>query len=365
MQIPLVDLKQQYHTLQGEILSALSEVMENSSFVKGPKLEEFERNFASYHGASECVGVNSGTDALFLILKALDVKPGDEIITVPFTFFATAEAIVNAGAGVVFCDVDSERYTLDPSQLEALITPRTVGIVLVHLYGMPADMDPILKISQKNHLWVVEDACQSHGAVYKGKRIGTFGAASAFSFYPSKNLGAYGDGGAVLTNSKELASQIRKLQDHGQSLRYHSEIVGYNSRLDAMQAAILKIKLKHLDEWNEKRRKAAAIYSEKLASIKQVKTPKQFPDSKEVFHLYVIQAEKRDELSRYLEKAGISVGIHYGLSLHHQPPFKNSGTHLYPVSEKLSQTVLSLPIFPEISEAQISYVVEQIRKFYS
>ncbi len=365
MQIPLVDLKQQYQDLKEEILSSLSELMESSSFVKGPKVDEFEKAFAHYHGVSECIGVNSGTDALFLILKALDVHPGDEIITVPFTFFATAEAVVNAGGKVVFCDVDPERYTLDPSQLENLITPRTVGILPVHLYGMPADMDPMMKIAEKHHLWVVEDACQAHGALYKGKKVGTFGTASAFSFYPSKNLGAYGDGGAVLTNDKKLSEKIRKLQDHGQLKRYHSEVIGYNSRLDAMQAAVLKIKLQRLDEWNDKRRKAASFYTEKLTGVKQVKAPKRFSDSKEVFHLYVIQTERRDELAHYLEKKGVSTGIHYGIPLHHQPPFKNSKIHSFPVSEMLSQKVLSLPFFPEITEDQISYVTEEIKEFSS
>ena len=365
MQIPLIDLKRQYQDLKEEILKSLSDLMESSSFVKGPRLEEFEKAFGQYHRVSECIGVNSGTDALFLILKALGFNPGDEVITVPFTFFATAEAVVNADGKVVFCDVDPERYTLDPSQLEKLITPRTVGIIPVHLYGMPADMDPILKIAEKEHLWVVEDACQAHGALYKGRKVGTFGTASAFSFYPSKNLGAYGDGGAVLTDDKKLAEKIRKLQDHGQLKRYHSEVIGYNSRLDAMQAAILKIKLQYLDEWNEKRRKAASLYTEKLAPIKQVKTPKQFTDSKEVFHLYVIQIERRDELAHYLEKKGVSTGIHYGIPLHHQPPFKNSKIHSYPVSEMLSQKVLSLPFFPEITEDQISHVTQEIKDFFS
>lgn len=365
MNIPLIDLRAQHAALKEEIASSLSEVIERTSFIHGPKVKAFEEAFAGYHGAATCVGLNSGTDALFLAMKAFGVKPGDEVITVPFTFFATAEAIVNAGASIRFVDVDPERYTLDPSKLEEAITPRTVGILPVHIYGTPADMDPILAVARKRGLWVLEDACQAHGAVYKGKRVGSLGDAAAFSFYPSKNLGAYGDAGALLTSDPRLADVVRRLRDHGQTSRYHSELIGYNSRLDAMQAAVLQVKLPRLDGWNAKRRQVAAWYAEALKGVKDISPPKSFPDCEQVYHLYVIRTPKREELAAHLERNGVATASHYTIPLHRQPPFQNDYPLPYPVSESLCKSVLSLPMFPEITREQVDYVGEKIKSFFS
>lgn len=365
MKIPLLDLKQQHHQLKEQISKALAEVMDETAFVRGPKLEKFEKEFARYHGENEiCVGLNSGTDALVLILKALDVKPGDEVITVPFTFIATAEAISHAGATIKFVDVEPERYTLDARQLEQAVTPRTVGIIPVHLFGMPADMDPILAMAAKHHLWVVEDACQAHGALYKKRKAGTLGTAAAFSFYPTKNLGAYGDAGAVLTHDKNLAEKIHLLRDHGQRKKYYSEVVGFNSRMDSFQAAILSIKFPHLDEWNKKRREIASRYAQSLSNIKQIQPPKTYPDSVEVFHLFNIKAEKRDELAEYLASCGISTAIYYRAPIHQQPAFLNGKVGAFPVSEKLSAQILSLPMYPELTKSQVDYITDAIQKFY-
>lgn len=366
MQIPLLDLKQQYHLLKSKINAALTQVMEEASFVRGPQLQQFEEAFARYHGASEiCIGLNSGTDALILILNALGAKPGDEVITVPFTFIAPAEAIAHTGATVKFVDVDPDRYTLDPAQLEQAITSKTVGILPVHLFGMPADMDPLLAIAQKHHLWVVEDACQAHGSSYKGRKAGTLGNAAAFSFYPTKNLGAYGDGGAVLTRDKNLAEKIKLLHDHGQRKKYYSEVVGYNSRLDSFQAAVLNIKLAYLDEWNKKRREVASWYAQGLAGIQAIQRPKTYPDSQEVYHLYNIKAENRDKLAAYLQTQGISTGTYYVTPIHQQPAFRHEKTGAFPVSEKLSTQLLSLPMYPELTQEQVTYIAEKVKAFYS
>lgn len=365
MKIPLVDLRIQYRLLEEQIKQALSNIMESSSFIRGPELQAFEQAFAAYHGVQACVGLNSGTDALFLLFRALGVQPGDEILTVPFTFVATAEAIVHAGATVKFVDIDPERFTLDPALLEKAMTSKTVGIVPVHLYGTPADLDPILAAARARGLWVVEDACQAHGALYKGKKAGTLGHASAFSFYPSKNLGAYGDGGAVITSNPDLAEKVRKLRDHGQVTKYHSEILGFNSRLDAFQAAILKLKLPYLDEWNEKRRQVASWYEEALTPVKAVRLPSRFADSQPVYHLYVVRVPRRDELARHLEENGVSTGIHYAVPLHQQVPFQANGKALaYPVSEQLSAEVLSLPMYPELSREEVHYVARKMAEFY-
>lgn len=366
MKIPLIDLKSQYHALKQEIDASLISLMEESSFIRGPKVAAFEKAFADYHGVLSCVGLNSGTDALFLAFKALGVKPKDEIITVPFTFIATAEAIENAGGVVKLVDIDPERYTMDPKKLEAVITPKTVGIVPVHVYGTPADMDPILEVAGKRGLWVVEDACQAHGAVYKGRKVGTLGRAGAFSFYPSKNLGAFGDGGALVTNDASLGKTVSMLRDHGQSTKYHSEMVGVNSRLDAFQAAVLLIKLAHLDRWNAARRTVAAWYGEALRNATGIVLPKSFPDSEMVYHLYVIRARRRDELAAFLEKNGISTAAHYTVPIHRQSPFHANGkTGTFPISERLAEEVLSLPMYPDLTQEQVRYVAEKVKKFYS
>jgi len=365
MKVPLIDLKDQHRLVREEITQVLAQVMDEGSFIRGPRVEAFESEFARYCGAEYCVGLNSGTDALHLILKTLGVKLGDEVITVPFTFIATAESITNAGADVKFVDVDPERYTLDPNKLSAAITSKTVGIVPVHIFGMPADMNPILDIAKKHGLWVAEDACQAHGAVYHGKKAGTLGNAAAFSFYPSKNLGAYGDAGAVTTDESAIAQRIKMLRDHGQTSKYHSEVIGYNSRLDGFQAAILSIKLRHLEAWNKKRQTIAMWYDEALKDVQGIRIPKRFPDSTSVYHLYSIRAERRDALAEYLQKNGISTAVFYIVPVHQQTAYKNGRPLSLPVSEKLSQEILSLPMFPDLSRDQVDYVVEKIRAFYA
>lgn len=366
MRIPLTDLKLQYRQLKSEIDATLIQLMEDSDFVRGPKVEAFEKAFSDYHGKISCVSLNSGTDALFFAFKAMRVKPGDEIITVPFTFIATVEAIENAGASAKFVDVDPERYTLDPSKLEKAITPKTVGIVPVHLYGMPADMAPILQIARKHGLWVVEDACQAHGATYGGKKVGTLGNAAAFSFYPSKNLGAFGDAGALVTADSKIAEEVRMLKDHGQITKDRSERVGFNSRMDAFQAAVLLIKLKHLDDWNQKRRRAASWYDEGLKGIKAIQAPKRFEGSQPVYHLYVVLASTRDKLASFLKENGISTAVHYVLPVHHQTPFRNlARPDEYPVCDNLSGRILSLPMYPDITREEVSHVIEKVREFYS
>ena len=363
--IPLVDLHAQYPELKQKILKSLEEVMDATGFVRGAKHDAFEKAFSEYHDGRPCVCLNSGTDALFLAFKALGVKAGDEIITVPFTFIATAEAVVNAGAVLRFVDIDPERRTMDPALLEAAITPKTVGIVPVHLYGMPADMEPILKIAAAHKLWVVEDACQAHGALYKNRKTGTFGDAAAFSFYPSKNLGGYGDGGALITGREEIASKMKLLRNHGQSSKYETELLGYNSRLDGFQAAVLSVKLPYLDRWNDNRRQVAEWYREALDGIKEVTVPKSFADSREVYHIYVPRVEKRDALVAHLKTRGISTGVHYQIPLHKQRAFAGVSEHgPLPVSEKVAGEVVTLPMYPELKKEQVGYIASEIAKFY-
>lgn len=365
--IPFVDLKKQYYCLRQEISTSFEALFKSTSFIKGPFLEKFEESFAKYTGTKYCIGVASGTDALHLSLVALGVEKDDEVIIPVNTFVATAYAVLYVGAKPILVDIDPKTYNIDVNLIEKNITKKTKAIIPVHLYGQPAQMDKIMLLARKYKLAVVEDACQAHGAVHKGKKIGSFGDLAAFSFYPGKNLGAYGDGGAITTNSPRFAKILRSLRDYGSSTKYLYDRIGYNSRLDSIQAAILQIKLKYLTAWNQKRRKLADHYNKKInAEIPLIKTPVIHKQAISVFHLYVIQTPKRDRLINFLTSRGIETGIHYPKPLHLQKSLKKLGYKKgdFPVAEKLSNKILSLPMFPELTFKQQDYVVESIKSFF-
>ncbi|MDZ7374227.1 MAG: DegT/DnrJ/EryC1/StrS family aminotransferase [candidate division KSB1 bacterium] len=361
--IPLVDLKAQYQTIQAEIDDAIHRVIEKTAFILGEEVEAFEKEFAAYCGAEYCVGVASGTAALHLALLACGVGPGDEVITTPFTFIATAEAITHCGARPVFVDIDPETCLLDPGKVEAAITPSTKAILPVHLYGQPADMDPIRDIARRHGLRVVEDAAQAHGAEYRGKRAGTLGDVACFSFFPGKNLGAYGDGGAVVTNDPEIARKVRRLRDHGRESKYEHLEIGFGERLDALQAAILRAKLRHLEEWTEARRRHAAHYDRLLPGNGLVRVRTQ-TDVRHVYHLYVVRTPQRDALLEHLRRQGIGAGVHYPIPLHLQPAYaKDYRGQTFPAAEAAAKEVLSLPLYPELATEQVEYVAGAVREF--
>ncbi len=358
MKVQFVDLKAQYRSIKDEVNAAIGQVLESCAFINA---RGFEAEFAAYTGTKHCVGVANGTDALFLAMQAQGFGPGDEIITAANTFIATAEGISWTGATPVFVDCDPETYTLDPAKLEAAITPRTVAIAPVHLYGQPADMDPIMAIAQKHDLLVIEDCAQSHGATYKGRKAGSFGVSACYSFYPGKNLGAYGDAGAVTTDDEELATTIRKLGDHGSNVKYRHDFVGVNSRLDGIQGAVLSVKLKHLDAWTDKRIAAAKAYSEGLKDVCVVPTVR--PDVRHVFHLYVIQVNNRDEVMQALNDAGVACGIHYPVPLPLTPAYMELGykAEQFPVACGIADKIVSLPMHGDLTDEQIALVVETVR----
>lgn len=365
MNVPLLDLRTQYARYKEEIDAAIRRVVESGIFILGPEVSAFEEEFAAYCGARHAIGVASGTAALFLALKALDIGPGDEVITTPFSFFATASTIAHTGATPVFADIDPRTYNLDPKAVEQAVTSRTKAIIVVHLFGQPADMDPLLEIARAHRLWVIEDAAQAHGAEYKGQRVGSIGDVACFSFYPTKNLGGFGDGGAVVTNNEEIAEKVRLLYNHGQDRKYHYSLLGYGERLDALQAAILRAKLSHLDAWNEARRAAAHRYNALLAGT-SVTLPHEEPHVRHVYHCYTIRTRRRDEAVAYLREQGIGVAVHYPIPLHLQPAFSYLGLKegTFPVAEQAAREVMSLPIYPEITGEQQAYVVENLRKFF-
>lgn len=365
MNIPLVDLKKQYESIKQEIDSAISEVISKSAFIGGPYVNSFEQAFAAFCNVKYCIGVANGTDAIFVGLKALGIGQGDEVITAANSFIATSEAITMSGAKVVFVDSNPKNYNIDILKIEEKITSKTKAILPVHLYGQPADMDPILAIAEKHHLKVIEDAAQAHGALYKDRKVGSMGDVACFSFYPGKNLGAYGDGGAILTNNDELAHKARLFANHGRKEKYDHEIEGINSRLDGLQAAILSIKLKYLSQWNEKRKKNAYLYNELLRNL-SLGTPTEMEDVEAVYHLYVVRVEKkaRQALINYLKEQGIATGIHYPIALPNLQAYAHfKQKDQYPEATKASHEILSLPMFPELNESQISYIVEKVRKF--
>src|SRR2546421_1131353 len=323
MQVPFLDLKAQHRALETELVEAFRAIVRDAAFVGGPEVEEFEREFAAFCHSRGAVGVGSGTDALRFAYLAMGVKPGDEVITVPNTFIATTEALTQAGASVRFVDVLPDTLLMDPKQLAAAITPRTVGIVPVHLYGTPADMDPILEVARAHGLWVIEDAAQAQGATYKGRHVGTMGAMAAFSFYPGKNLGACGEAGAVTSADEERLALVRKLREHGQAQKYYHDMEGYNGRLDALQAAFLRIKLRHLEQWNEARRAIAAAYRRRLAEAGDVRFVAETAGSRSVYHLFVVRVLERDRVREFLQGRGIATGLHYPLPLHQQVAYRH------------------------------------------
>jgi dTDP-4-amino-4,6-dideoxygalactose transaminase len=364
MSVPFVDLKAQHRSLAFELQQAISAVLERGDFILGEDVRLLEEEFAGYCEAQYAVGVSSGTSALELALRAFEIGPGDEVITAANTFIATAAAISYAGAKPVLVDIDAHSYNIDVSQIEAAVTERTKALIPVHLYGHPADMDPILEIAEGYGLVVIEDACQAHGARYKGKRVGSLGHAAAFSFYPAKNLGACGDAGMVVTSDPEVAERIRMLRDHGQSDKYHHTLLGYNHRLDTFQAAVLRVKLKRLDEWNAARRRHARRYNEFLNGCLAI-TPREADDCECSYHLYVIRVQDRDALRAHLRDKGIATGIHYPIPIHLQPAYQSLGygTGSFPVTEECCKQVLSLPMYAELAPDQIKYVAEAIRGF--
>jgi len=429
MEIPFLDLKTPHLELEEDLVAVFRECLRNTSFVGGSQVQGFEQEFAQFCETKYCVAVNSGTDALRFSLIAAGIGPGDEVITVPNTFIATTEAISQTGASIAFVDIDEKTYNMDPNKLEDYLKkcrksqgvsrkgseltysinssnpmnprnprnkPRPAAVIPVHLYGQPADMDSILEIANRYGLVVIEDACQAHGALYysskdeRWKKAGSMGLAAAFSFYPGKNLGACGEGGAVTTNNEEIAQKIRMLRDHGQAKKYYHDFEGYNGRLDTIQCGILRIKLKHLPDWNEKRRQNASLYTQLLntaapqncstAALRtqhSTRNPEHVTRNiivpfvpswaKPVYHLYIIRTQNRDDLQKYLSENGISTGLHYPIPLHLQNAYKNidltNGN--YPVTEKVSNEILSLPMFPNLTSEQIEYISSKIKSFYS
>lgn len=364
-QIPLVDLKAQLKEIRDEILDAVTKVIDSTSFVGGAEVAAFEKEFAAFCGVRYAVGVGNGTDALALAMRAAGIGKGDEVIVPANTFIATAEAVTLAGAKVVFCDVDEETFNISPDSLRRSITPKTRTVLPVHLYGRAAPIKEVLEIASKSNIIVIEDCAQAHGAEVGGVKVGGFGLAGCFSFYPGKNLGAYGDGGAVVTNDEAIADKVRRLADHGRQDKYFHACEGVNSRLDAIQAAILRVKLRHLGEWTLRRRAAAARYTELLKSA-PVKTPNLGDGGDHVFHLYVILSEKREALVSFLRSKGVGVGIHYPVALHLQPAYSylGCGKGSLPGAEKSAAGSISLPMFAEITEEQVAYVAAQVKEFF-
>lgn len=359
--ISFADFKREYAEIGAEINQAIERVLNSGWLILGEEARSFEQEFSSYIGANFGVGLNSGTDALYLAVKALDIKNGNEVITVAHTFIADADAIVRNGAMPVFVDINPETYCIDVTQIEEKITSRTRAILPVHLYGHPADMDPIMALAKKYSLYVIEDACQAHGAEYKGRKVGSIGNIGCFSFYPTKNLGAYGDGGMVVTSNEKLADKIRMLRNYGQSDRYHHEFLGINSRLDEIQAAILRVKLKYLDRWNEKRRSLARLYSQFLQNTGVI-LPVEKDYARHVYHLYVVRHKDRDKLQKHLADNGIQTLIHYPVPIHKQKSYATMGyTTDLPVTEQICGEILSLPMYPELRSSQVEHIANVTR----
>jgi dTDP-4-amino-4,6-dideoxygalactose transaminase len=361
IRVPYLDLKAQYQSIKPEIDAAIARVLDSGQFVLGSEVAGFEQEFATYCGAAECIALNSGTSALHLALLAAGVGPGDEVITVPFTFVASVAAVLYAGARPVLVDIDSRSFTMDPAAIEAAITPRTKAILPVHLYGQPADMDPIMEIARRHGLVVIEDAAQAHGAKYKGRLVGSIGDMACFSFYPGKNLGAYGEGGAVTTSNAGHARTIRMLRDWGQDRKYHHVLRGFNYRMEGFQGAILRVKLRHLEKWTEARRAVVSQYNQLLADA-GVERPTEMPWARHVYHVYTLRTEDRDGLQAALQAEGIQTGIHYPVPAHLQPAYADLGygRGAFPQSEKAATEVLSLPLYPEITDDQIQRVSQAL-----
>lgn len=370
MAIPLVDLRAQYCSIKEEIDAAIHRVLKKGQFILGPEVEALEEEVAQYCGVKYGIGVASGTDALHLALLACGVEPGDEVITTAFTFIATAEAITQCGAIPVFVDINPHTYNIDPSKIESKITKRTKTVIPVHLYGQPAEMDAILALAKRYNLKVIEDSAQALGAGYKGKKVGSLGDAGCLSFFPAKNLGAYGDGGMVVTNNPEIVEKVKMLRNHGCREKYYHLLPGFNSRLDALQAAILRVKLRHLDEWIKLRREKASCYAQFLGGVEELELPCIKPYSQHAFNYYTVRLQNslsRDKMQEYLSSQGVATAIYYPLSLHLQDVFKSLGYNLgdFPESERAQEEVLSLPMYPELTEEQIEEITKAVKKFLS
>lgn len=364
MNVPFLDLNKQYQSIKQEIDTAIQNVLDDSAFVLGKYVEEFEKNFAQYIGVKHAIAVNSGTAALHISLLALGIGKGDEVITTSNTFFATAEAVSLVGAIPVFVDINERTYNMDPQKLKAAITDKTKAVIPVHLYGQPADIDEIKEICEQNNLHMIEDACQAVAAEYKGKKVGSFGITGCFSFYPGKNLGAYGEGGIITTDDSKIAELSRLYRAHGESPKFYHKVIGLNYRMPGMQGAILNVKLKHIDEWTRLRQKNAAYFS-KILKEKGIKPPVLADDRTHVFHLFVIRHPKRDELRKYLAENQIHSGIHYKIPLHLQEAYSGLGYKKgdFPVTEKAMDEIISLPMFPELTEEQMDYAASKLDSF--
>ena len=368
--IPLLDLRKQYLSIKEEIDARLQEVLDSGRFILGPQVKSLEEEMAEFCRVKNAVGVASGTDALELALRALGVKSGDEVITTPFTFIATTEAISQVGAKVVFADINLNTYNIDPQKIKNKVTRNTRAIIPVHLYGQPCEMDEIMKLAKKYNFFVIEDCAQAIGAEYKGRRVGSFGDVGCFSFFPSKNLGGYGDGGMTVTDNEQVAEKIRMLRMHGSKNKYFHLVEGRNSRLDEIQAGILRVKLQYLNKWNEQRKEKAKIYNElidKSNLAAKVITPKTVEKTSPVFHLYVVRAKQRDQLLNFLKSKNIFAAVHYPVPLHLQEVYKGAKHKLgdFPNTELAACEVISLPLYPELSAEEISYIVSCISKFYN
>jgi dTDP-4-amino-4,6-dideoxygalactose transaminase len=363
MKVPFLDLSAHHQPMREQLDAAIRDVIDSNAFAGGPFVAAFEREFAQYCGSAFAVGVGNGTDALWLSLLALGVGPGDEVITVPSTFIATAEAISCCAARPKFVDIDERTYTLDPSLLEAAITSNTKAIIPVHLFGQCADMDPILEIADRRGIPVVEDACQAHGAIYKGRKAGTMGVAGCFSFYPGKNLGALGEAGAVVTGDEGLAEKIRVLRDHGQHRKYHHSKIGWNARMDGIQGAVLSVKLKHLDVGNVKRHSHALLYDQLLGETQEIITPFESPHGRHIYHVYAVRVRNRNQVLQAMADKGITCAIHYPIPVHLQDAYHFLGCQKgsFPVAETCADEFLSLPMFPELSNAQIHAVADELK----
>lgn len=365
MKVNFLDLKSQYLAIKPEIDAAIQSVLMQSAFAAGPFVKSFEENFAKKHGVDYCVGVNNGTAALHVALMALGIKAGDQVIVPANTFFATAEAVSLTGATPVFVDCDPLYYNLDPNLLQAAITPKTKAIILVHLYGQPGQIDAIKNISVQHRLWLIEDCAQAHLAEFHGQPIGSFGIMGCFSFYPGKNLGAYGEAGAVTTNDPELYKKVMMLRDHGMPQKYHHDVVGHNYRMEGFQGAILDVKLRYLEQWTDTRRRNARLYRDQLKDLPQVTLPQEMADVKHVYHLYVIRTQRRDELQKFLAQNEIFTGIHYPIPCHLQKAYVdlNYPRGSFPVTEQYADEIISLPMSEQLHEDEIAYVAEKIREF--
>lgn len=366
MRVPSFELTRQNHRLWPELEEAIKRVVDNGQFIMGDEVATIEEQIASKTGASFGIGVGNCSDALHLCVQACDIGPGDEVITTPFTFFATAGAVARHGANPVFADIDLDTYNISPGAIKDAITPRTKAIIVVHLYGNPADMQPIMDIAKEHNIAVIEDAAQAIGSEYNGQGIGSIGDLGCLSFFPTKNLGCFGDGGMIVTRTEELASKLRILRLHGSNPKYYHAELGYNSRLDTLQAAVLGVKMKYIDEWTERRRDIASLYSELLQGL-PIALPKETDGGKHVYHQYTIRTSQRDELRSYLKEHGIGTGVYYPLSLHLQEVFADLGYREgdFPNSELATKEVLSLPMFPELEHEEVEYVCEKIKAFYA